>query len=252
MEMSTSIASLAASLAKAQATIVGAVKDSDNPFYHSKYADLATVWEACRAALTANGLAIIQTPRTTFSTAPEIETFTARSGETRSRVKVATTVELTTLLVHASGEWASGTVAAMCANADPQSIGSAITYLRRYGLAALVGIAQVDDDGEGAVTTKTSNGSTSTSDPARKATAAQLPASVQPASLLTLTDAQETRLKGLMQQHGVKASTVKKRVETSTVYATGGAREPYAIKSAHDIRQIDYDDLCAWVIAGGR
>jgi hypothetical protein len=232
MEMSTTVAQLADALAKAQATITGAVKDSDNPFFHSKYADLATVIDACRPALTANKLAVVQTPRTTFSSTPEIETVTARSGEARNRVKVATTVEMTTTLIHASGEWVSGTVAAMLANADPQSIGSAITYLRRYGLSALVGVAQVDDDGEAAVA--------STSTQARKATPEQLP-SVQPASLLTLNDQQQTRLKGIMQQHGVKASAVKKQVEKT-----------YPIKTAADIKQVDYDAICAWVIAGGK
>jgi hypothetical protein len=232
MEMSTTVAQLAGALSKAQASIVGAVKDSDNPFFHSKYADLATVWDACRSALTANKLAVVQTPRTTFTTAPELSEVQSRSGEKRSVVKVATTVELTTTLLHESGEWVQGTVAAMLANADPQSIGSAITYLRRYGLSAIVGIAQVDDDGNAAVTTQASD--------ARKATPEQLP-SVQPASLLTLTDEQQTRLKGLMQQHGVKYSAAKKLIEKS-----------YPIKTAADIRQTDYDDLCAWVIAGGR
>jgi hypothetical protein len=231
MEMSATVAQLAEALSKAQAMITGAVKDSDNPFFHSKYADLATVWDACREALTVNKLAVVQTPRTTFTTAPELSEVVSRSGEKRSIVKVATTVEMTTMLVHASGEWVSGTVAAMLANADPQSIGSAITYLRRYGLSALVGIAQVDDDGEAAVSAPTSG--------ARKATPEQLP-SVQPASLLTLNDPQQIRLKDLMRQHSVKASAVKKQIEKS-----------YPIKTAADIRQKDYDDICAWVIAGG-
>jgi hypothetical protein len=234
MEMSTTVAQLAEALAKAQASITGAVKDSDNAFFHSKYADLATVWEACRAALTANKLAVVQTPRTTFSTLPEITEVTSRSGEKRSIVKVATTVELTTVLLHASGEWVSGTVAAMLANADPQSIGSACTYLRRYGLSSLVGIAQVDDDGNAAVAVPPTS-------EARKATAEQLPPSVQPASLLTLNDTQQIRLKGLMQQHGVKASAVKKQVEKT-----------YPIKTAADILQKNYDDICAWIIAGGK
>jgi hypothetical protein len=233
MEMSTTIAQLADALSKAQALIVGAVKDSDNPFYHSKYADLATVWDACRPALTANKLSVVQTPRTLFTTAPEIETVTSRgTNETRNRVKVATTVKLTTTLLHASGEWVSGTVSAMLANADPQSIGSAITYLRRYGLSAVVGVAQVDDDGEGAVA--------GTREPAKAAPAA-LPPSVVPASLLTLNAAQQARLKSLYAEHGVKASAVKKHVEQN-----------YPIKTAADIRQVDYEAICAWVIAGGK
>lgn len=235
LEMSPSIANLADALAKAQAVILGAVKDSDNPFFHSKYADLATVWDACRSALTANKLAVVQSPATSYLNAPEIESVTSRSGEKRNVVKVATTVTMTTTLMHASGEWVSGTVSAMLANADPQSVGSAITYLRRYGLSAMVGIAQVDDDGEAAV-----QGPQARPTPA-KADPASLPPSVRPASLLTLTDEQQTRLKGLMQQHAVKASAVKKYVKQS-----------YPIKTAADIRQTDYEAVCAWVVNGGR
>jgi len=76
---------------------------------------------------------------------------------------------------------------------------------------------------------------------ARKATPEQLPPSVQPASLLTLNETQQKRLKDLMKQHGVKAAAVKKQIEQS-----------YPIQTAADIRQKDYDDLCAWIIAGGR
>lgn len=236
MQMSSTIANLAEALSNAQAKIAGAVKDSDNPFFHSKYADLASVQDACRDALAANKLSVVQTPATMFTSAPELSEVTSRQGEKRTVVKVATTVEMTTTLFHASGEWVQGTVSAMLANADPQSIGSAITYLRRYGLSAMVGVAQVDDDGNAASGAKVEP---------EKATAAQLPPSNLPntttASLLTLTDEQQVRLKGLMQQHGVKAAAVKKQVEKS-----------YPIKTAADIRQTDYDAVCAWVIAGGK
>lgn len=243
MMKSDSIAALAAALAKAQSQIHGAIKDSTNPFFNSRYADLASVWEACRGPLTANGLAIVQTPSATFSGDAHIEQVTGKSGEKRSVLRSLATVTVVTALVHSSGEFIAGDVSALVASSDPQAIGSAITYLRRYGLAAMVGVPQIDDDAEAAVAT--------TRD-VKKADPATLPPSTVPASLLTLNDAQETRLKGLMQQHGVKASAVKKRIETATVYATGGAREPYPIKTAADIRQKDYDDICAWVIAGGK
>ena len=61
MNQSESIAALAAALSKAQASITGALKDSANPFFKSKYADLASCWDACRKPLTDNGLAVIQT-----------------------------------------------------------------------------------------------------------------------------------------------------------------------------------------------
>jgi len=61
-EQSEQINELATALAKAQGKITGALKDSANPFYKSRYADLASVWDACRAALSENGLAVVQFP----------------------------------------------------------------------------------------------------------------------------------------------------------------------------------------------
>ncbi len=124
MNKSETIAKLADALAKAQGDIKGAVKDSQNPFFHSSYADLAAVWEACRQSLRKSGLSVIQFPQPPAS----------ESG-------------LETVLVHSSGEWISGEIRMKPVKDDPQGWGSCITYFRRYGLAAIVGIAQVDDDG---------------------------------------------------------------------------------------------------------
>ena len=124
---SEQIDALAAALAQAQSVMGGAVKDSANPFFKSRYADLSSVVDACRGPLTANGIAVIQSP----------------SAE-------GPRVSVETLLVHASGQWVSGTVTTTAKDDSPQSIGSAITYLRRYGLQSFVGIAPVDDDAEAA------------------------------------------------------------------------------------------------------
>lgn len=124
----TSLTALAAALVKAQAQVKGAVKDSTNPYFKSRYADLASVWDACRAALTANGLSVSQFP-----------------GFEDGNPGVAT---VTTILLHASGEWLEGTAGCPIKSADAQGVGSAITYLRRYALAAVLGIVQEDDDGE--------------------------------------------------------------------------------------------------------
>jgi hypothetical protein len=121
------VANLAAALVKAQAKLKPAIKDSANPFFKSKYADLGAVWEACREALQSEGLAVVQLPG--FA-----------SGEAR----------LTTILLHASGEWIAGEAGAPLAKADAQGVGSAITYLRRYGLAAVAGVVTEDDDGNSA------------------------------------------------------------------------------------------------------
>lgn len=126
-EMSASIAALSAALAKAQGDMRAAAKDTANPFFKSKYADLASCWEACREALAKNGLSVMQSP--------------SAEGQT---------VTVTTVLSHASGEWMRGTLTVTAAKGDPQAIGSAITYARRYSLAAFVGIAPEDDDGNAA------------------------------------------------------------------------------------------------------
>lgn len=125
--MSQDIGQLAGALAKAQGSIKGAVKDSENPYFKSLYADLASVWDACRGALSANDLAVIQT------TEPDDKG-----------------VVVVTTLAHKSGEWMRGKLRVIPPKNDAQAIGSAITYCRRYALAAMVGIAQVDDDGNAA------------------------------------------------------------------------------------------------------
>jgi hypothetical protein len=122
---------LGAAMAKAQAEIKAAIKDSQGQVGTSrnyKYADLASVWDACRVALTKNGLSVIQT--TDFD---------------------KDEVWLVTTLLHASGESISGRYPLRPQQQTPQGYGSATTYARRYSLAALVGVvADEDDDGAAA------------------------------------------------------------------------------------------------------
>ena len=125
---SDQINELASALSKAQGQIKGAIKDTSNPFFKSKYADLASVWDACREPLSNNGLSVMQTT----------------IGDDPTKVTVVTT------LAHTSGQWIQGQLTLMPAKADPQGIGSAITYARRYALAAIVGVAPDDDDGNAA------------------------------------------------------------------------------------------------------
>ena len=127
MQHSDTINELATALAKAQGEITGALKDSANPFFKSKYADLASCWDACREPLSKNGLAIIQSP--------EIN---------------AEGLTLTTLLIHSTGQWIKNVFRLMLKDDTAQGVGSALTYARRYALTALIGIAQVDDDGNAA------------------------------------------------------------------------------------------------------
>lgn len=129
---SPSISLLAGALVKAQQALKPAIKDSANPFFKSKYADLGSVWDACRDALQSNGLSVVQFPGFTDAGA----------------------ALLTTILLHESGEWIAGTAGAPLNKADAQSMGSAITYLRRYALAAVVGVVTEDDDGNAASQSK--------------------------------------------------------------------------------------------------
>lgn len=130
MLKSEQVNELAAALAKAQGQLEGAKKSSSNPFFKSKYADLAECWNTCREALTANEISVIQMPE-------EIN----ENGR----------LNITTMLVHSSGQYISSTLTMTVTKLDPQAIGSAITYGRRYALAAMVGLAQEDDDGEKAM-----------------------------------------------------------------------------------------------------
>lgn len=124
MNQSDSIKELAGALAKAQAQLRPAIKDSENPHFRSKYAGLAAIWDACREALTGNGLSVVQMP--------------LDSGDGR--------VALTTTLLHASGEYISSTCSTRLQQDSAQGVGSALTYLRRYALAAMVGVVADDDD----------------------------------------------------------------------------------------------------------
>jgi ERF superfamily protein len=128
IEHSEKLDELATALAKAQTVIATAKRDSQNPFFKSSYADLASVWEACRDALTSNGLSVAQFPG-------------FKDG-------IAT---VDTILLHSSGQWLQATAGAPIAKQDAQGVGSALTYLRRYALAAVASVSPADDDGNAAV-----------------------------------------------------------------------------------------------------
>ena len=124
---SDSITEVSKALVKAQQEMGKALKDSTNPAFKSKYADLTSCLDAVMPALHNNGLALTQLP----------------SGDIEN-------VSLTTLITHTSGEYVGSTDSiprsANSRNAAHEH-GSALTYLRRYGLAAVCGLGQEDDDG---------------------------------------------------------------------------------------------------------
>lgn len=114
-------------LTAAQQEMGKALRSASNPHFRSKYADLASVMDACMSALNNNGIAVIQ---------PLVETELGRSVET--------------VFLHGSGERLVCRVPLIVLKEDMQGLGSAITYARRYGLMSLAGIAPDDDDGNAA------------------------------------------------------------------------------------------------------
>lgn len=129
MNQSESITAIAKALSGFQSADLGAKKNAKNPHLGNKYADLSSIWDAIREPLAANGLAVVQLP------------LPGERGELRLR----------TQLMHESGEWLASEIAMPLGKMDPQGYGSALTYARRYALAAMLGVTQEDDDAASAV-----------------------------------------------------------------------------------------------------
>lgn len=128
MKHSDSIKEIATALAKAQGELGGAAKDSENPHFKSKYADLQSNVAALKACFPKHGLSYVQTP-----------------------VSFDSGIGVETLLMHSSGEWILGEGWPVPVDkASAHGVGSALTYARRYSLAAACGIAPEDDDGNAA------------------------------------------------------------------------------------------------------
>ncbi len=122
-------AELFAALARAQGNVENAKKLSNNPHFKSKYADLATIWDVIREPFTNEGLSVLQLP------------CEAQPGS----------VGLTTTLCHKSGQFVSDSFFLALKDAsNPQQAGSAFTYMKRYALLGVAGIASEDDDGNAA------------------------------------------------------------------------------------------------------
>ena len=128
--MSDTIGKLAGALAKAQSQMTMVEGKSTNPFFNSKYASLAAVLEVAMPALNANEVALVQGNRWESSS----------NG-----------FYITSMLMHSSGEWIKSEIRMPIAKKDAHGVGAATTYGRRYLLSSMVGVAQADDDGNGAI-----------------------------------------------------------------------------------------------------
>ena len=128
MKTSETLTKLAPALLAAQKTIGNAKKQATNPHYKTKYANLESVIEATKDALNDQGIVIIQSVSQVYAGA----------------------INVVTRLMHESGEYIEDIASAPLTKQDAQGVGSAVTYLRRYSLAAICSITQEDDDGESA------------------------------------------------------------------------------------------------------
>jgi hypothetical protein len=128
MYQSENLGELAKALAAAQGEMNAASKDATNPHFKTRYADLASIMDACRGPLAKHGLSVTQLPGRD------------EAGQ----------VTLTTTLMHSSGQYIGSTIGVRPAQENPQVVGSILTYLRRYTLASVVGVVSDDDDGEAA------------------------------------------------------------------------------------------------------
>lgn len=131
MKQSESLKELFTALSKAQSQFKVAEKDAENPYFKSKYADFESIVSSCRPALSSNGLSFIQI----------------------THLKDDKSLILITRLCHSSGEYIESEYPIEPIKRDPQALGSALTYAKRYSLAALLGVvtSDEDDDGEAAV-----------------------------------------------------------------------------------------------------
>lgn len=126
MNHSETLTKISAAMVAMQGKLKTLSKDADNPYFHSKYTPLDAIWEEIRPILSESGLSVIQFP--------------SQTG-------------LETIILHESGEWISCDSKWDIDASNPQKIGSAITYMRRYGLSAALGIVSGDDDDDGNVAT---------------------------------------------------------------------------------------------------
>lgn len=126
MKHSESIINISTALLASQKKIGVAKKGAENPFFHSKYADLGSVMQACKESLNDNGITVLQP-----------------IDSDEHGVYVETT------LLHESGEWISASMRiSPKTDTNPQDQGSAISYARRYSLQSMVFIPAEDDDAE--------------------------------------------------------------------------------------------------------
>jgi len=182
MIKSDSIIELSKALSTFQGKITGVKKDSVNPFFKSKYASLDTIWDTIRKPLSDNGLSVCQTL------------------DNESGINM-----LDTTLMHTSGEWISGSMILNPVKDDPQGLGSAISYGRRYSLSAILGIV-ADEDDDGNVATKPELKKTTT---VKETTTSKPVPTTETTETPRITPAQTKKLYALAKEKNLTSERVK-------------------------------------------
>lgn len=191
---SESITNLAVALCNFNKNVQRIEKDATNPHFRNKYASLDTIMDEVRPMLAEQGLSILQMP----------------SGD-------ADQLKLTTMLVHISGEWIeSDSITMRPTKSDPQGIGSATTYARRYGLCAFLGLStgDVDDDGNSVSQAPQAPQSTPRSQPYKQPSKpAETPTSQSSAPTTEMiSDAQKGKIRGVMGEKKIPNDVLKQWV----------------------------------------
>lgn len=195
------IKQIAAALSKFQGEMEAAKKDKTNPHYKSSYADLRSIWDVIREPLAKNGLAVVQCPRL-----------------------LEDNFVLITTVYHTSGQSLRSEYPINPVQNNPQGIGSALTYARRYGLSSMLGVVSEDDDG---------NAASGKGAPADK----KAPPKAKPkASPGCINRDQQVRLFAIAGEAGKEKSEIKEYLE-----------ETWGLKSSGEIKTKDYEKICEWV-----
>lgn len=233
MENSEQLNELFGALSKAQGEMNSAKKDTKNLFFKSNYADLASCWDAIREPFSKHGLSIIQMPMPG-------KDFTAKSSykDKGGNVKYfdisGQTVVIKTLLCHSSGQYMSSIIELQPTKVDPQGMGSALTYARRYGLMAMSGIAPEEDDGNAASNNNQQPYAPKAATPAKAAPKAPAPAVNKENKKVTV--AQLKRLHVISQQVDWPAECMSSLM----LYK-------FEVKSGLDLNMKQYDEIIDYI-----
>ena len=158
MRTSETTGAIGAALAKAQGAMASAKQDGHNSHYGNSYASLGSLLRVAKSTLAGNGIAVVQ-------------------GTESLHIETGPLAIVVSRLLHSSGEWIESEVSLPLERVSAQDLGKALTYLRRYSLAALVGIvADEDDDGEGDLATRPPQTATPPPSARRKPTPPPAPA----------------------------------------------------------------------------